>query len=145
LSVLRIERAFPAEPEKVFAFVTQKDNLLKWWGPEGTSIAEHNLDLSRLGPWWFVLVDPQGGRHKVTGHVLAIDPPNSVEFTLVVPSENGVRGIDSVVRFEIAPDGAGGSHFLLIQSGLTDDELAAGSSQGWVSTLRRLAALLNGN
>ncbi|VAW01388.1 hypothetical protein MNBD_ALPHA08-1545, partial [hydrothermal vent metagenome] len=35
MTELRIERNFAADPETVFAFVTQTKHLLKWWGPEG--------------------------------------------------------------------------------------------------------------
>ncbi|MEE9454204.1 MAG: SRPBCC domain-containing protein [Paracoccaceae bacterium] len=139
---LRIERNFPSDPVKVFAYVTQMDNLLKWWGPEGTSIGEHNLDLSKTGDWFFVLVDPAGGRHRVSGKVLAVDAPRSVEFTLIVHSQTGPPSIDSVVRFEVSPDGAGGADFVLIQTGLSSEQIVEGSTQGWVSTLRRLEELL---
>ena len=132
-------------PEKVFAFVTQMENLLQWWGPRGTGIAEHNLDLSRTGDWFFVLIDPMGGHHRVTGKVLSIDPPRSVEFTLIVHDGKGGRMIDSVVRFEVSPIDTGGTHFLLTQSGLTDEEIEIQSTQGWASTLSRLEELLNEN
>jgi len=143
VSNLKIEREFSVTPETVFAFVTQTDNLLKWWGPENTSIAEHNLDLSKLGPWWFILVDPMGGRHKVSGEVLVVDPPNSVEFTLIVHNPDGDPSIDSVVRFEITASASGGAHFLLTQSGLTSEEIVTGSKKGWVSTLLRLEQILS--
>ena len=44
MSDLKIERTFSAEPEKVYAFVTQTSHLLDWWGPEGMSVPEHDLD-----------------------------------------------------------------------------------------------------
>jgi len=143
LAVLKIERTFRVPPETVFAFVTQTDLLLKWWGPEGTSVAEHDLDLSRPGPWWFVLVDPAGGRHRVDGVVLAVDPPRSVEFTLIVHSADGPPAIDSIVRFDVSAGGDGTTRFVLTQSGLADDQMAAASSSGWVSTLTRLEQLLH--
>lgn len=142
---LRIERTFPVAPAKVFAFVTRKENLLKWWGPEGTSIGEHDLDLSRTGPWFFVLIDPMGGQHRVSGEVLSVDPPRSVEFSLIVHSPEGPPSIDSVVRFEISAAPAGGALFVLIQTGLSEEEIVKGSTQGWISTLTRLEALLNQN
>jgi len=143
LSLLTIERTFPVSPEKVFAFITQMENLLQWWGPKGTSIAEHNLDLSKVGEWFMVMVDPSGAHHKVTGEVLSIDPPRSVEFTLIVHDGKGGRMIDSVVRFQVSPIDTGGAHFLLTQSGLTDAEIELQSKQGWASTLSRLEELLN--
>jgi uncharacterized protein YndB with AHSA1/START domain len=143
LSLLKIERTFAVAPAKVFSFVTQKENLLKWWGPEGTSVGEHNLDLSAPGNWWFELVTPDGGRHMVSGKVLAVDAPSFVEFTLVVHAKEGPPSIDSLVRFEVRANPGGGTNFLLTQSGLTSEEIVEGSTNGWVSTLTRLERLLN--
>ncbi|NOZ33048.1 MAG: SRPBCC domain-containing protein [Alphaproteobacteria bacterium] len=142
MSILKIERHFPVTPARLFSFVTKKENLLKWWGPEGTRIGEHDLDLSEPGEWWFVMIAPDGGRHKVSGKIVAVDPPNFVEFTLVVHAKNGPPSIDSVVRFEVHPDQLGGSRLVLTQTGLTSDEIVTGSTQGWVSTLGRLERLL---
>lgn len=138
MAVLTIERTFRASPERLFAYLTRTELLLKWWGPEGTTVAEHNLDLSRTGPWWFVLVDPRGGRHRVSGEVLEVDAPRSVKFTLVVEGPGGRAAIDSVVRFDVYPAADGGTRFVLTQSGLTTDQMAAASKMGWVSTLARL-------
>ena len=57
---LTLERNFEADPETVFAFVTQTDNLLKWWGPEGMNVPEHSLDFSSTGPWSSVMANAEG-------------------------------------------------------------------------------------
>ncbi len=36
---LTINRSFDAPPEKVFAYISQTEHLLKWWGPEGMTLA----------------------------------------------------------------------------------------------------------
>ena len=136
MSELRIERTYPVTPERLFAFVTQRQNLLKWWGPEGTSVGEDDLDLSRTGPWSLVLVGPKG-RFAMRGTVTAVTPPHAVEFTMNVP---GVDADESTVRFEIAPDGTG-ARLTLIQSGITDEMVEMGK-HGWGSTLARLEQLL---
>ena len=136
MSSLTLERNFPLDPETVFAFITQTQNLLKWWGPEGMTVPEHNLDLSKPGKWMSVMVNAEGGRHKVTGEVIKVDPPRSVEFTWGWHDENDARGHESRVRFEVAPDGQGGTRFRLIHTGLSDDEAAAGHTEGWTSALR---------
>lgn len=141
-NLLVMERVFAAPPAKVFAFITQQENLLKWWGPSGTRVAENHLDLSTLGEWWMIMVDPSGGRTRVSGKVLKLDPPKMVEFSLIVHSENGPPMIDSVVRFEVNPVDTGGSHFTLTQSGLSDAEIEMQSQYGWASTLARLEELL---
>lgn len=141
-NLLIMERVFAAPPAKVFAFITERENLLLWWGPTGTSVAENQLDLSTLGAYWFIMVDPSGGRTKVTGEVLRHEPPKLVEFSLIVHTANGPPMIDSVVRFEVAAIDTGGTHFTLTQSGLTDAEIDMQSKYGWASTLARLEELL---
>lgn len=141
-NLLIMERVFAAPPAKVFAFITEQDHLLKWWGPSGTSVAENHLDLSALGEYWFIMVDPSGGRTKVTGEVLELDPPHMIEFSLIVHIQDGPPMIDSVVRFEVAAIDTGGTHFTLTQSGLTDEEIKLQSKYGWASTLARLEDLL---
>ena len=56
MSILKLEREFAVEPEQVFAFVTRPENLLQWWGHEGTTIVEHQLDFSREGAWSSVMM-----------------------------------------------------------------------------------------
>ena len=142
-NLLIMERVFAAPPATVFAFITERENLLKWWGPAGTSVAENHLNLSALGAYWFIMVDPSGGRTRVTGDVLRLDPPRMVEFSLIVHSSNGPPMIDSVVRFELAPVDTGSTHFTLTQSGLSDEEIELQSKYGWASTLTRLETLFH--
>ncbi len=138
MSVVKIERTFPVAPETVFAFVTRSEHLLKWWGPEGVAMKEHNLDLSRPGAWSSTLVNSEGALHKMSGEVVAIDPPNTVEFTWGWHDDKDQRGHETRVLFEVSPDGDGGTVFVLTHSGLTDEEAAANHKQGWTSSLRKL-------
>ncbi|MDF1607236.1 SRPBCC domain-containing protein [Hoeflea sp. YIM 152468] len=141
MSDLRLERTFPHPPERVFAFVTEARHLLSWWGPEGMSLREHQLDLSRPGAWFTTLVNPEGGLHKMSGVVLEIDPPRSVEFTWGWHDAEDIRGRESRVRFEIEPDGTTGSRFRLIHSGLADATSVSNHSRGWSSMLGKLERL----
>ncbi len=138
MSELRIERSFDADPETVFAFVTQQDNLLKWWGPEGMSITDYKLDFTSNGAWKSTMVNAEGGKHKVSGEVTSIDPPHSVEFTWGWHGEDDERGHDSKVRFEVKPNGSGGTDFALIHIGLADEESSQNHNIGWTSSLKKL-------
>ena len=60
MSELRIQRAYDIDPARLFAFVTEAENLIKWWGPEGAAASEVKLDLTRPGPWALVLETPRG-------------------------------------------------------------------------------------
>ena len=141
MSDLIIERTFAAKPEAVFSFVTQTDHLLKWWGPEGITVAENNLDFTRLGPWSSVMVNAEGQRYKVTGEVTQIDEPNAIELTWGWHDENDERGHSSTVRFEVDTDGKNGTLFKLIHSNLPDDESAQNHDTGWSSSFKKLERL----
>ncbi len=138
MSELRLERDYNVPPEELFAFVTEPQNLIQWWGPEGTGVAEAKLDLRRPGPWSLSLTHPSGGPFEMRGTVLKVTPPRFVEFTMNVPGSD----TDSTVRFEVTPQGAG-SRLTLIQSGISDEMVAMGQ-RGWGSTLARLERLIAG-
>ncbi len=143
MSELTIRRAFAVDPGTVFDFVTQTEHLVKWWGPEGMTVPEHNLSLSERGTWFSVMVSAEGKRFKVSGEVLSIDPPNAVEFTWGWHDENDARGHESHVRFEVRSDGSGGTEFIVIHTGLADEESAANHNTGWTSALTKLERLAN--
>ncbi|MZR31957.1 SRPBCC family protein [Sneathiella litorea] len=143
MSTLKMERTFSADPATVFSFLTQPQNILKWWGPEGMTVPEHNLDFSKPGKWMSVMVNAEGGRYKVTGEVIKVDPPRSVELTWGWHDENDSRGHESHVRLEVEPSDTGGAVFRLIHSDLPDDESAANHEQGWTSALNKLERLLS--
>jgi uncharacterized protein YndB with AHSA1/START domain len=135
---LTMERSFKAAPETVFAFLTQRGNILKWWGPEGMTVPEADMDFTRPGPWSSVMMAADGRRFKVTGTVISVEPPRTVELTWAWHDERDRRGHESRVRFEVRPGEAGGTHFTLRHTGLADEESAKGHESGWMSALRKL-------
>jgi len=142
MSELRIERTFESDPETVFEFVTEGEKLLQWWGHEGMTIPEHNLDFSGPGPWMATLVGAEGGPYKMSGEVINVDPPNSVEFTWGWHDENDERGHSSHVRFDVKPGKTGGAQFVLIHSRLPDNDSVANHNRGWTSSMSKLERVL---
>jgi uncharacterized protein YndB with AHSA1/START domain len=141
MSKLRIERRLPADARTVFDFVTRSENLARWWGPEGMTLPEKRLDFTRPGPWSSVMMNAEGKRFKVTGVVIAVKRPISVELTWAWHDENDRRGHESHVRFEIRPDGASACVFVLTHSGLPDEESVKNHTMGWASSLNKLERL----
>ena len=137
MSELRIERVYPIGPAELFAYITDPEKLVKWWGPEGATVLNASLDFARTGPWSMTLQTPRGA-FEMRGIVKNVAPPTSVEFTMNVPGQDAP---DSTVRFDISPDSSGRSRFVLTQSGITDQMVEMGK-QGWGSTLGRLEKLL---
>lgn len=137
---LKLKRHFAAPPERVFAFVSEPAHLAKWWGPEGIEMGEHDLDFSRKGPWGSVMHGSEGGRYKVTGEVVSVNPGKSVTFTWAWHDEDDQRGDESEVTFSVDSDGNGGTEFVMLHRGLPDDDSANNHEEGWTSSLIKLAA-----
>ncbi|MCP5089222.1 MAG: SRPBCC domain-containing protein [Rhodobacteraceae bacterium] len=140
MSELTIMRRFGIDAKTVFAFITRTEHLLKWWGPENMGIPEYKIDFTTTGTWHSVMQSPEGNSYKVSGEVINVDPPNSVEFTWGWHDDNDDRGHESRVRFEVKDDGKGGAIFTLTHSGLADEESRNNHNMGWTSSLRKLEA-----
>ena len=137
MSELRIERSYPIPAARLFAYLTEAEYLVQWWGPEGATVLTASLDLSRTGPW-SITIDTPRGPFEMTGEVRRVEPGRLVEFTMAVP---GQHAPDSIIRFEAMPDGANASRFTLVQTGITDEMVEMGK-RGWGGTLARLERLI---
>jgi len=138
---LIITRNFPADPATVYAFVTKEKHLTDWFGPEGMTVADYQLDLGQTGPWRATMMNAEGQKYKVSGEVKKVSPPDMVEFTWGWHDEADQRGADSTVRFEIDSDGKGGTEFRLVHKGLADQESADNHNVGWTSSFVKLQRL----
>jgi len=143
MSTLKLEREFTADPATVFAYITKAENVAKWWGPEGLGLKEAQLDLTQTGAWTSTMINAEGGLHKMSGMVTAINPPNWVEFTWGWHDESDQRGYESRVRFEVKPNGSGGTLFYLTHSDLADEASAENHGKGWGSALKKLERMAN--
>lgn len=137
---LVLERKLGASIDRVFQFITQPENLTQWWGPEGMTIPEGDLDFTRLGAWDSVMMNSEGQRYKVSGEVTEIAAPNRVAFTWAWHDENDVRGHESTVTIELVEQSSG-TLFRLTHAELADDESSKNHEQGWSSTLNKLERL----
>lgn len=138
---LKLERDFPVSPETLFAWISDGARLLRWWGPEGVQVPEHDLDFSRLGPWYSVMVNDEGQRYKVSGHVTHVDPPKSVGFTWGWHDDQDQRGAESHVTLAVEAVGEG-ARLILNHRDLGDDDISANHERGWTSSLRKLETQL---
>ena len=140
MSELKIERRLNAPLALVFRFVTEANNLAKWWGPEGMSLPDAALDFSRTGPWHSVMMNAEGQRYKVSGQVTHVRPPLSVGFTWAWHDETDARGDESHVTITLAEAADGRTAFTLTHVLLTG-AAAQNHEQGWTSSLRKLERL----
>lgn len=141
MNQVKLVRNFNMPAQTVFDFVSKSENLVKWWGPQGMSLCEHNLNLHVVGPWSSTMMNSEGQKHKVTGQVTKVDAPRTIEFTWAWHDDNDERGFETQVRFDVEENGPDATVFTLTHSGFADEEGAQNHNQGWTSSLEKLVAL----
>lgn len=137
MSELVLERVLEAGAERVFDFLTQRPTLLTWFGPEGSTLPEENLDFSRPGPWFSVMINAEGQRYKVSGHVTRVEKPNLVAFTWGWHDPEDRRGRESHVMIELTQEAPDRTRLVLRHTDLPEDAVDA-HRRGWTSTLVKI-------
>ena len=138
---LKLERIIAAPQETVFQFISIRENLLKWWGPEGMHIPEGDLDFTQIGAWFSVMQNAEGKRFKVSGQVTKVSAPDLVAFTWGWHDENDDRGHESHVMITLDDLGNGRTRLTLNHQHLADEESASNHNMGWTSSLRKFETM----
>ena len=140
---LTIQKPLRLVPARAFDLVTRPEYLPFWWGPHGITLGAYDLDFTRTGPWFSVMIEAEAGWHRVSGEVLSVSEGEAVEISWAWHDrETGKRGHESRVRLSVLDDGAGGTILTMQQTGLADAESARLHREGWSSSLDRLDALI---
>lgn len=125
---IRFERRYDASPTEVWSALTEPERLSRW-------LADAELDL-RVGGKYVLWFSSDDESQTSRGEVLALEPERLLEVTWLYPSEN-----DTVLRFELRPDGDG-TILVLDHRGLPV-EAAPGYGGGWHAHLDSLEAHLD--
>ena len=81
--VLEIERVLVAAREVVFEAFVAPQQLAKWWGPQGYSIASLEFE-PRVGASYRIeMHPPEGENFHLTGEFREVDPFERLAFTFV--------------------------------------------------------------
>jgi uncharacterized protein YndB with AHSA1/START domain len=138
--VLTVSRVIATTPEKLFDAFTKPDILLKWWGPEGANVGDHELDIRVGGRWRTALENTMGGTFVCSGIYKAIERPRHISFTWAWLQENGERGHETLVdvSFEKVERG---TKLTVVQKTFENNAQRDLHSQGWSSTFNKLERL----
>lgn len=140
--IVKIERAFNASRQDVFAIFTQKDKLEKWWSPYGNATIE--IDLKEGGAWHF----SEGQEADFYGFYHEVTAPERIVQT----SEFGVlpeRGHVVLERYEFTEQTDGTTLMTLTEAFLSvedrDAMLQSGMEEGLSKTYDKIDQLLGAN
>ena len=86
---IKVERAFAASIDKVWAAWTQSDILDKWWAPKPWKAQTKSMDFSVGGYWLYAMVGPEGEEHWARADFESISPLRSYSAQDSFCDENG--------------------------------------------------------
>jgi uncharacterized protein YndB with AHSA1/START domain len=124
---VRFERRYAATPAELWSALTEPERLARW-------LADAELDLV-IGGQYVLRFSGEDESQTTRGEVLALEPERLLELSWSYPGES-----DTVVRFELRPDGDG--TILVLDHGRLPVEPAAGYGAGWHAHLDALEAHL---
>ncbi len=70
------DRLLQAPPERVYEAFTTREQVERWWGPDGFSVTTEQMDVRVAGTWRFTMHGPDG-----------VDYLNEVTFEELSPPE----------------------------------------------------------
>lgn len=79
--VLELRLVVDSPRERIFSALTDSGELARWWGPEGYTMAEIDLELRVGGGYLFTMQPPGGDRFHLAGEFLEIEPPRRLVYT----------------------------------------------------------------
>lgn len=131
--VINAEIQIAAPPARVFAALTDPEQVPQWWGQQGMyRITRCQNDVRPGGKWRSEGAGADGKTFHVEGEYLEVDPPRLLVHSWN-PSYSG--GLNTIVRWELE-ERHGGTLVRLSHSGFAGNVQAAhGHSQGWSRVL----------
>ncbi|MEO6390554.1 MAG: SRPBCC domain-containing protein [Pyrinomonadaceae bacterium] len=134
---LVIDRVFDAPPALVFDAWTQKDHLIRWWGPDNFTLPFCEIDFRVGGEYRYCMRAPDGTDHWVWGTYRAIVPPERIVFTWDRKDPDGTPRSKSVVTVTFA-EYLGKTRFRLHQGIFEVIDDCSEHIGGWTECLNRL-------
>lgn len=138
--ILVIKRRIAAPRTRVFAALTEADQLAQWMGPPGTQAKKVKIDLRVGGGYSLELQGPEGSLHPVSGTYLEIAPPARLVQTWVW-GFGDYDGLETRLTLELT-EVPGGTELTLTHENLADEQARLRHNEGWSGTLDRLEQLL---
>ncbi len=138
--VLELERVLRAPRERVFRALIEPAELMTWWGPQGFTIPDVDLDLRVGGHYRFTMRPPGGEPFHLSGEFLRIDPPGGLSYTFRW-EEPDPDDRTTVVTLSLQEIGHA-TEVRLTQGEFATDARLALHRDGWTDSLDKLRELV---
>jgi uncharacterized protein YndB with AHSA1/START domain len=120
---------------RIFAAITDPQQVTAWWGNGDTYRCERMEQDFRVGGAWRTVGHGKDGKpFAVEGEYRVIDPPHTLEYTW--RHDWGTRtDEETLVRFELSDRGDGVTHLRVVHSGFADPNVSDDHADGWTRVL----------
>ena len=133
-ATLVVRRRIHATPEKLFAAWTQPEHLVRWWGPEGVTCSEAEIDLRVGGAYRLANRFPNGSVVWIAGVFELIEPPHRLIYTWKLESQSG--STERVTVYFERLDGS--TEVIVTHERIADEAARTGHERGWAGCLDSL-------
>lgn len=79
--VLELKCLLEGPPPQIFRMMTEPTEVARWWGPQGFSTPEIELDLKVGGGYRLAMQPPVGELFHLSGEFLKIDAPGRLVYS----------------------------------------------------------------
>ena len=139
--VLLFTRVFDAPRSLVFRAWTDPKQLVKWFAPEGFSVAFLEMDVRPGGAWRKCMRSPEGLEYWRRGVYLEIVKPERLVFTYISDDPASDPEHETVVTMIFEDQGS--KTLMTFRQQEFESAAARDSHQfGWTSCMQRFAAFL---
>ncbi|MGH3333725.1 MAG: SRPBCC family protein, partial [Nocardioidaceae bacterium] len=123
-----------------FGLLSEPAELARWWGPQGFTIPEIELDLTVGGGYRFTMQPPDGEAFHLSGRFLEIQPASHLVYTFRW-DEPHPDDRETVVRLSLDAVG-GATEVSLSQGAFATEERLALHRSGWTESFEKLRELI---
>jgi uncharacterized protein YndB with AHSA1/START domain len=76
-----VSRVISAPQEMVYEAWTQPEQLMRWWGADGLTVPECEIDLRPGGVFYYCMRSPNGTEYRCRGTYQEVNDPDRLVFT----------------------------------------------------------------
>jgi uncharacterized protein YndB with AHSA1/START domain len=132
--------------DDVFSALTEADQLVGWWGPEGFTVSDVTSDARPGGAFRLVMTGPEGGTGQlVEGAYREVSRPTRVVAEISAVAADGSPLVTAVLTIDLeAVDGRTEIHLSAHGTAYAPQArgMLAGMQEGWTSSLTCLERFL---
>ena len=136
MTSLTLVRRIKAPPARIWAAITQPEQMMQWWSPDAGPTLSVIADVRPGGRFSVVFRLLNGDEHNPTGIYQEVVPEKKLVFTWDLPPD-----LVSLVTFRLEPF-EGGTVVTLTHEQLPDEDARASHEQGWSGLLNKLPVFL---